>query len=353
MKINNSAFVFFILMALLGWVFILASCQGNGPPSNPNTPPALPEIKNEQKSVSDSAKTVGVIGKDIGLRAEKIDTHAAAIEDKTPPDAKAAVQPEVDGIKSETRSLRQNSATLSATEQKLKDTETRLSDQQKNIEKYAAYTKDSEVQRTKLQDKIKELESSNAKILKTMMSWVTVCCVIGIGVSLAIGFFFKTPAAFMVAAGCVATMGVAVAVTLYLQQIAWVALALLGVGFVAAVVYVFMQIKSRDTAVKELIHTGEIAKTYLPITAREKIFGNAVEPGVANQVQSDSTIKIVSNVRRLDKSRRGYGLAPEIITSDKTDTHKPLIKVQQGLHKAPDSMQPSPVDPISPKTIIG
>ena len=150
----------------------------------------------------------------------------------------------------------------------------------------------------------------------------------------------------MIAAGCVATMGVAVAVTLYLQQIAWVALIVLGLGFLGAVVYVFLQVKNRDIAVKELVHTGEIAKTYLPPTVREKIFGNAVEPGVAHQIQSGATMKLVNNVRSLDKTKRGYGLAP---------VHS-VVSVPAIVNSPVSTVVPSPAPIISsssPKTILG
>jgi ABC-type multidrug transport system fused ATPase/permease subunit len=275
-------------------------------------PPAAPDLKGENKSVGEAATAVGETGKDVADRADKIDEHADAISEKTPPEAKTDVQPEIKGIKDETKGLRQDSAALSATEQKLRDTESRLVDQQKAIDNYTAYAKNSEAERAKLQTKIKELESSNAKMLRTMLSWIVVICVIGIGASLVIGFFFKTPAAFMVAAGCVATMGVAVAVTMYLQQIAWVALAVLGVGFVGAVWYVFTQIRNRDRAVHELVHTGEVAKTYLPSQVREKIFGNSVEPGIAHSIQSDSTINLVRNARNIALKTKKFGLAPSM-----------------------------------------
>jgi len=312
MKITPFALVILFVLGTLGWAFVLTSCSGGGGKVITETPPTAPNIDTEKQDVGKVATEVGGISRDVGERADKIDIHTEAIESKTPPEAKEAVKPDISGIKEETRGLRTDSATLSAVEQKLKDTEQRLAKQQESIEKYTEYAKTSEIDRVKLQNEIKELKSSNSKMLKTMMSWIVVVSVIGIGASLVIGFFFKTPAAFMVAAGCVATLGIAVAVTLYLQQIAWVALALLGVGFVAAVIYVFTQMKDREKAVKELVHTGEVAKTYLPTTVRERIFGNAVEPGVAHQIQSSSTMKLVRNVREKEKGVRGFGLAPEL-----------------------------------------
>lgn len=314
MKLNK---IVFVLAASLSFSS-LPSCEMNSPFSS-KAPSATPSVSKEKQSVSESAKGVGEVSNAVAKGADDIDKHASAIENKTPEAAKASVQPEVDGIRDGTKGLRENSASLKAIEQKLKDAEASLAGQQKSIEEYIKFAKESEIQKVKLEDKIKDLETSNAKLLKTMLAWITVCCVIGIGVSVLVGFVFKTPAAFLVAAGCLATMGISIAVTIYLQQIAWIALAALGVGFVAAVVYVFTQIKhkdsavkERDVAVKELVHTGEIAKTYLPDAVREKIFGNSVEPGIAHQIQSDTTIKLVSDVRSADKTKRGYGLAPTV-----------------------------------------
>jgi len=339
----NKVLGIFVFMTIISWAFIITSCSNSQPSRTiSKAPPETPNVVKEGEKVGEAAKTVGETGKDVATRAEKIDEHAANIESKTPPEVKSSVQPELSGIRTETNGLREDSATLVSVEQKLKDTQSQLLEQQQKIQNYTTFAKESETQRQKLQDKIKELESSNAKMLRTMLSWIVVVCVIGIGASLVIGFFFKTPAAFMVAAGCVATMGIAVAVTLYLQQIAWVALAVLGLGFLGAVVYVFFQIKNRDTAVKELVHTGEVAKNYLPTTVREKIFGNAVEPGVAHQIQSGSTMKLVSKVRSLDKNKRGYGLA-------QSPSVTPVATVVNAV--APASI---PVDfSTSPKTILG
>lgn len=342
-----------IFLTVMSWSFVITSCTSSGDnTSSTKTPPETPTVLKEGEKVGEAAKTVGETGKDVATRAEKIDEHTTNIETKAPPETKEVFGPEISGIRTETKGLREDSATLIAVEQKLKDTQTQLLEQQQKIQNYTAFAKESEIQRQKLQDKIKELESSNAKMLRTMLSWIVVVCVIGIGASLVIGFFFKTPAAFMVAAGCVATMGIAVAVTLYLQQIAWVALAVLGLGFLGAVVYVFFQIKNRDTAVKELVHTGEIAKTYLPPTVREKIFGNAVEPGVAHQIQSGATMQLVNRVRSLDKTKRGYGLAPS----------PSIIQVPALVNPSSTATVPSapvvvtatvPVATASPKTILG
>jgi len=307
-KYYDLFFLSIAIFVLLG----LFSCEGGSRNNSVSDRPETPSVKDETAIIGDSSDLVGGVGNNLVQRAEKINGHTRSIEASLPPPDKSIVTKDVEGIRTETKGLVEDSNTLASVKKQLDMAEEMLIKQQSKINDFVSYTKDSEKQRVDLVNKIRDLESSNAKIIKTMLSWVTVCCVIGIGASLVIGFFFKTPAAFMVAAGCVATMGIAVAVTLYLQQIAWIALALLGVGFLSAVVYVFVQVKNRDTAVKELVHTGEIAKSYLPTTVREKIFGNSVEPGVAHQIQSNSTIKLVRNVRSLDKNKRGYDLAPQL-----------------------------------------
>ena len=281
--------------------------------SDRKDPPATPNVTKEKEKINDIAKSVSETAKDVGKRADTIENHATQIEIKTPEATRPLVQSEISGIREQTQGLRQDQSTLMATEQKLKDTELELASQQKIIEEYAKFSQNSQAEIGKLKEKINELQSSNDKLLKTMMAWISVCCVVGIGVSLVIGFFFKTPMAFMIAAGCVATLGVSVAVSLYLQYIAWVALSVLGLGFVAAVIYVAVQIKNKDKAVSELVHTGEVVKTYLPNNSRKKIFGNKVEPGVANAIQSKSTIDMVRKIRNKAKITNNIGLAPGIV----------------------------------------
>jgi len=348
---TRTALITLFIVGVFGWVFLITSCN-HGATVVTKGSPELPKVADEGTSVGDASKTVGDVSKDVGARADKIDGHADAVSAAVPPEAKPKTDPEIKGIKEETKGLRADQATLAATEQKLKETQNRLLEEQKKIDSYTDFAKNAEVERAKLEAKIKDLQSSNAKLLKTMLAWIIAACVVGIGACLVIGFFFKTPSAFMIAAGCVATLGVAVAVTMYLSTIAWIALAVLGVGFVGAVVYVVFQIRNRDVAVKELVHTGEVAKTYMPASVREKIFGTAVEPGVAHQIQSTATQKLVSTVREQEKPKRGFGLAPEL---PKFWRPTPGDMLVTDPYKAPDMVMATAGNtPLSEaKTILG
>jgi hypothetical protein len=310
MILSNALHKFTIVSSLI-LMAALVSCA-SFPKNERKEPPSTPTVAKEKDKVNEIAKTIGETSSDIGKRADTIDNHASEIESKTPDANKEVVKTEIKGIKEQTQGLRQDQTTLMATQQRLKDTEEQLAEQQKIIEDYTAFSKNSQTEISKLQEKVKELQSSNDKLLKTMMAWISVCCVIGIGASLVIGFFFKTPSAFIIAGGCVITLGISVAVSLYLQYIAWVALSVLGVGFVGVVIYMAVQIKARNKAVDELVHTGEVVKTYLPSTAREKIFGNKVEPGVAHIIQSSSTIDMVKKIRNKAKASNNIGIAPSI-----------------------------------------
>lgn len=316
-----SVFPFVLVIGFIGWFFLLSSCSSSKNTTVTN-PPSLPSVDKEAASVGDSSRIVGETAKSVEDHAEVIDGHVSSIESKTPAEVKEFVKPDLSGIRQETKGLKEDSVKLYLVEQKLKEAEAGLEEQKTLIKKYTDFANNSELEKAKLKEKIKDLESAKQKLLNTLLAWISVACVVGIGASLVIGFFFKTPSAFMIAAGCVATLGVSVAVSLYMTQIAWISLSLLGVGFIAAIVYVALQIKNKDKAVGELIHTGEVAKAYLPTDAREKIFGNEVEPGVAHAIQSDSTIKIVRNVRSLDKNKRGYGLVPAITAKESQDPYK-------------------------------
>lgn len=271
-----------------------------------------PTVEKEKESVKEIYTNIGETANSIGKSADSIDNYTSGIEVKNKTEDKPNLQNEIHGIKEETQNLRNDQASLKVSEQKLQDLENRLGDQQKIIDKYTQYSQDSEKKIVFLQEKIKELESSNAQLLKTMMTWIVVASIVGIGASLAIGFFLKTPAAFMVAGGFIITLGISIAVSLYMQYIAWVALTVLGLGCLGTIVYVVINIISKDKAVSELVHTGEVVKTYLSPQDRNKIFGNKVEPGVAHQIQSDSTIKLVKKARNIAKQQKQFGLADSV-----------------------------------------
>jgi len=306
MKISRLITVLAFSIGIFGWSFFALSCQDNGPKQRSS--PDAPQVDTEKKNIKDSAVTIGEVAKSVGEKADSLENHANSIELKSTPESLKLVRGDVDGIKTDAVGLRKDKSTLDATEQKLKDTEASLSVQQERIKDFTKFAAQSESDRTKLQEKIKNLESSNGKLVKTMLSWIISACVVGIGICLVVGFVFKTPSAFMIAAGCLATMGVAIGVTFYMQQIAWIAIAVLGLCFVIAVIYVFIQVKNKDKAVTELFHTGEVVKSYLPTNAKEKIFGSEVEPGIAHQIQSKTTKDLVSKIKRLTKERRGFGL---------------------------------------------
>jgi len=310
--LNKTLIVGIMLLAIVSWCFVLSSCNEKAKALDPKPLPELPNVQPQAHDIGDAAKGVGDTGADVTKRSDKIDDHAAAISNNTPPEAKPKIDPDLQGIKNETKGLRQDSATLAAIQQKLVDAQGQLTEQQKKINGYTEFAKNSELERTKLQSKIKELQESNSKLLKTMLAWITVICVVGIGASLVIGFFFKTPAAFMVAAGCVATLGVAVAVTMYMQYIAWAALALLGLVFLGAVGYVVWQIHNRNKAVTELVKTNEVSKQNMPLANRQKVYGNGAEPGLVEHLQSPATKNLVATVRSKAKSGKSFNLAPEI-----------------------------------------
>lgn len=309
-KFVSSKILYTVLLVSVS--FFLVSCTWFNSGVKRDESVATPNVEKEQEKVKEIYTNIGETAKSIGKSADSIDNYTSGIEVKNKTEDKPNLQSEIHGIKEETQSLRNDQASLKVSEQKLRDLEAQLQEQQKIINKYTQYSQDTEKKIVSLQEKIKELESSNAQLLKTMMTWIVVASIVGIGASLAIGFFLKTPAAFMVAGGCIITLGIAVAVSLYMQYIAWIALTVLGLGCIGTIVYVVINITTKDKAVSELVHTGEVVKTYLSPQDRNKIFGNKVEPGVAHQIQSNSTINLVKKARNIAKQHKQFGLADPV-----------------------------------------
>jgi ABC-type oligopeptide transport system substrate-binding subunit len=150
-------------------------------------------------------------------------------------------------------------------------------------------------------EEITKLKNENTKMIQNMLAWVSVLCVIGIGISLLIGFVLRTPVAFLVASGCAATLGVSIAVTIYMKSIGLVAIICMGVGLLVASVYVIMQIINRDKVVKDLVDTNEIAKQNLTAENKKKVFGGDDKPGLVEEIQSPITKQFVAKIRSVSK----------------------------------------------------
>ncbi len=311
-----------ILIVISFLIVLVSGCDSVDKGETSRKSPIQPSVIEQEKSLADSAKKIGDTSKSIEKKADKIDDYTNNIVTSASQDFREQIDPQVEGIKQETSGLRDDSKTLAIVSEELNKTQKELSKKEEQIKVYANYTDKVETDKTKLLARIKELESSNLKLIKDMLAWLTVACVVGIGACLLLGFLFKTPSAYLAAGGLLLTMVLSIGISVYLQYIAWLSAVIIGLSLVAVLVYIGFEISKRNKAVAEVVHTGEIAKQYLPESERKKIFGSEVEPGIANQVQSPSTQLLVRKIRSMEKSKRGFGLASSLSSDGSVNSVK-------------------------------
>ncbi len=259
------------------------------------------EVTESQKQTQEAGKSLGKIAEETESHAGTIDDHVDNISSAVSPETKSIIDPDIKGIKNETKDMRSDSSDMKVLSQKLEQISNDLAKEQKKIDASEKNAKEYKKKIAEQADEITKLRNENTKMIQSMLAWVSVICVIGIGVSLLIGFVLRTPVAFLVASGCAATLGVSIAVTIYMKSIGLVAIVCMGVGLLVASVYVIMQIINRDKVVKELVGTSEVAKQNLTAENKKKVFGGDDKPGLVEEIQSPVTKKFVAKIRAISK----------------------------------------------------
>ena len=305
----------FFIIGCIGLSVPLTSCESRGPKSVSTLDPVRfdPAIK----SVDEGAKTSGTVAEKVGESAKKIDEHTGNIESKTSTnEVFPAIQPELQGIKQETGNLRQDQADLLVLQKQLEATKADLMDQKT---RYDAVIKNGNELRGKIAQQEKEiahLKEENGKLFKKLVAWLGVICIGGIGLSAVLGFFTRSPAAIFLGLGFLVTLGVSIVVSLYMTWIAYITIgAAVLIGGIA-IVYVMRHQYAERKALVETVHTNEVSKQYLDPKARLHIFGNGPEGGVADNIQSSSTKKIVAQIRKSAEksSTKKFALAAPLPT---------------------------------------
>lgn len=299
-----------------GYVINMPGCSSNsssrdlgGSRSIPENVIEKPDLSQEQSDIFSDANRVGLAAERVKESAYSIDNETRIVRNSVDPDTGSVIAPNLNAIDNETKNLRDNSEELKRVQASLKETRESLSREQVKINKLeeAANVSLGEIQ--SLKDQIRELNSEAQQLLKQKMAWIGVVSVFGIGAFIILAFFTKNKLAIFVAIGFLITLGISIAVSMHMAAIAWITTIVAGVAVVGVLAYIGYITFIQNKSVEELVQTGEVTKNYLTQEARDHIFGRGAEPGVADQVQSKVTKKIVRQVRSADDSKRGFKLA--------------------------------------------
>jgi len=273
----------------------------------------LPDTTDESKKISEISSDVGKVGERLEGRAGNIETNtndARGILDVEHPGSRNSVEPQLEAIDTEAKGLRNDSAELKVAQDRLTDVESQLVLEQERINSLTGEFASANSKIQNLEDENRELKEKANRLFKEKMAWIGVISVFGIGVSVMLIFFTRSSVATMVALGFAATLGISIAVSLYMQYIAWVTIAVVAVTAVGVIGYLVYRQITENKTVDELVRTGEVTKDYLTQEARDHIFGRGAEPGVADNIQSKGTKRLVQEIRYYNTTpKRGFQLA--------------------------------------------
>lgn len=285
-----------VMIGAIGWIIPLSSCSWQQK--------RLPKDKVEVPDVSDPIKKTGTIADGVRESADTIDIATQEIEKATPEEIKPKIETHIDQIHAETGDLRNMSADL-------KETQGKLEEEQSKIVGLMNYASSLEGSQDKLRKQIEDLKADNRRLLNNMLAWLAAACVAGIGICTFIAFLTRSKLAVFAAVGCSVTMCIAVAVSAYMTYFALVTAGVFAVVSVFAGIFVYREILKKkkeivntkaenstvNQALQEVVQTGELAKKYMTIEARQHVFGDGPEPGKADQLQSEPTKVLVRTLR--------------------------------------------------------
>lgn len=315
------AFTLFIIFGTMGFTTAVSGCNGGGP--SVVAPVTAPELTPIQSDVSDSADKVGKISDSVSQSADNIDKEADQIRSIAPEETRATFEPNLTGINKETQSLRQNSEELAVVRTDLEAAKAQLEVQQDRVNQLLSANSVSQEEISRLEEENQKLQSESQELLRAKMAWIGVFSVFGIGIAMVLGFLTRSSTAILIAIGFVITLGVSVAVSMYMSYIGYATIAITGLAALCVVGYTAYNLFTQNRSVEELVQTSEVAKNYLTQEARDHIFGRGPEPGVADHVQSLRTKELVRTVRDPRKKRRRFDLA-------ESQNHPKYPKIPEG-----------------------
>lgn len=294
----------------MGYAMHIPGCAWGSGGRQAREPVETPDLTQERDSVERDAATIGGLADSVDESADVIDSETDAVRGAVDPDTGSAIEPNLHNINNETRALRDDSAELRRVQNSLEETKNALSDEQRKVDKLESAARTSLAEIESLKDENADLRSKASQIFKEKMAWIGVISVFGIGACIILAFLTRSMTATLIAIGFVITLGVSIAVSLYMSAIAWITIAVAGVAVAGVLGYMGYNTFVQNKSVDELVQTGEVTKNYLSQEARDYIFGRGAEPGVADQVQSKDTKKLVRQIRSYNGVKRKFDLAP-------------------------------------------
>lgn len=159
-------------------------------------------------------------------------------------------------------------------------------------------------------DKAPELSKAGT-IAASKLSWLIIGCAAGLGVS-AVLLFSGSKWAIPLAAASIVTLITAITLSQHFILISRIGLGIFLAGLAVLIWQVWFNRKKwtlDKTALVQAVRTAEITKPELSVESLIKIFGKGTKKGLAANIQSPETEKIISEIRATDPAIKAVGTA--------------------------------------------
>lgn len=229
-------------------------------------------------------------------KAEEIKRDAKVLIDKVPPEIKPVIKPEVDNID-------KNASAIISFQKEMKQQIIKMDALNNNLRAALVNINTITQQKTELlkrnqqlmEDLAKEKEEKQKALFGKLIYLIIASVVLG-ALCLVSAFRGETKAIWgaVVAAVVIIT---SLAISFYMTQFALIGFIAI-VGGMALLIYNTYKAHCDKKANKELVHTVEVVKEQLSQDSQRNVFGHQSSLGQAHHIQSDSTVKIVQQLRR-------------------------------------------------------
>lgn len=308
---GNKLFISFVLAGFLGYFATISSCASSGDSeiSSVGSNVEIPDLSTDIESLNNESSNIEEDVISIDASADSIDVETDQIRSSADPVTRDAIEPNLSAINKETRSIRTASDQIKNSIENLGVVSESLEEEQEKADTLASSAQDAIDINESLVKENEELKSEAKKILNQKMAWIGVISVFGIGIAIVLAFLTRSRAATLVAIGFVVTLGISIAVSMYMSAIGIITVVIAGLATLGVLTYLGYNLFVQNKATDELVHTGEVTKNYLSPEAKRHIFGEGPEPGVADQIQSQETKKMVKKVRKDPSTKRRFDLS--------------------------------------------
>ncbi len=139
-----------------------------------------------------------------------------------------------------------------------------------------------------------ELMADNIEAVVILkMWWLIPGCLLGLGAATVLMFLKQTQLAMALAAGFGVTLVLSITVFKHFALIGYIVLA---IGLLIAV-YALWRVRAFRQGFSQLFKTGEATKPELDELGKDKIYGTGEDHGIAGNIQSKTTEKLVKQER--------------------------------------------------------